>query len=267
MDPVAQYLQRYAEPSATLEVPGTHRRALVIPVKDEPEIPAVAVAPDVLKIVVVNDQAELPKIPGAFVVDARAERGVGLARKIGCDLALSLWTRGQLREPWIHTTDADAVPPAEAFDADPPDAVALSLPLWHEPCGDPRIDRATVLYEVWLRYYVAGLGWAGSPWAFLTVGSAMAMRAEAYAAVRGVPRREAGGGLLPADEAGQARPRRDARRPPGADPFTAVDTSALWYRARRGEDPRARARVLRPAGVRSAPADPRRAAGGARAHR
>jgi hypothetical protein len=164
----------------------------VIPAKDEPEIPALSVAPDILPIVVVNDQAELPIIAGAFVVDARRQRGVGLARKIGCDLALSLWTRGQLREPWIHTTDADAVPPVEAFDLDPPDAVALSLPLWHEPSGDPRIDEATALYELWLRYYVAGLRWAGSPWAFLTVGSAMAVRTDAYAAARGVPRRDAG---------------------------------------------------------------------------
>src|SRR5215471_5693425 len=33
-------------------------------------------------------------------------QGVGLARKIGCDIALQLYAQGNLRSAWIHTTDA-----------------------------------------------------------------------------------------------------------------------------------------------------------------
>ena len=48
------------------------------------------------------------------------------------------------------------------------------------------------LYEYSLRYYVAGLTYAQSPYAFHTIGSTMAVNAEHYASVRGFPRREAG---------------------------------------------------------------------------
>jgi hypothetical protein len=37
------------------------------------------------------------------------KEGVGLARKIGCDIALSLYERGTLKSRWLHTTDADAI--------------------------------------------------------------------------------------------------------------------------------------------------------------
>jgi len=47
-------------------------------------------------------------------------------------------------------------------------------------------------YEVFLRYYVLGLADAGSPYAFHTLGSTLAVHALAYAKVRGFPRRDAG---------------------------------------------------------------------------
>lgn len=123
--------------------------------------------------------------------------GVGLARKIGMDLALALHAKGTVRSPFIFCTDADATLPLAHFDR--PEvtglhaAGAVVFPFWHYEGGDPGIDRATALYELSLRYYVAGLGFAGSPYAFHTLGSAMAVSAPAYAAVRGCPRkREAG---------------------------------------------------------------------------
>ena len=33
------------------------------------------------------------------------DQGVGLARKIGCDLALDFWAQGALSTEWIRTTD------------------------------------------------------------------------------------------------------------------------------------------------------------------
>ena len=52
--------------------------------------------------------------------------------------------------------------------------------------------QATRLYEYSLRYYVAGLSFAHSPYAFHTIGSTIAVNAAHYAKVRGFPRRQAG---------------------------------------------------------------------------
>ena len=121
--------------------------------------------------------------------------GVGLARKLGADLALALWARGALRGPWIHTTDADARLPAEHFEraVATPDAVAATVaPFRHVEGGDAEVDRATARYELSLRYYVAGLRHAGSAYAFHTIGSLISARCSAYARARGFPQRAAG---------------------------------------------------------------------------
>jgi hypothetical protein len=121
-------------------------------------------------------------------------QGVGLARRIGCDLALALYAAGRVEDPFVYCTDADAGLPADYFGGPAlgADVAALVFPFWHVPGGDPPIDAATALYELGLRYYVDGLAQAGSPFAFHTVGSALAVRASAYAAVRGFPKRLAG---------------------------------------------------------------------------
>jgi hypothetical protein len=122
-------------------------------------------------------------------------QGVGLARRIGFDLALALGRRGLIGARFIASTDADAHLPADYFaalDAAPADAAALCFPFVHVPSGDAALDRATELYELGLHYYVEGLRHARSPYAFHTLGSALAIDAEAYARVRGFPRRLAG---------------------------------------------------------------------------
>jgi hypothetical protein len=123
------------------------------------------------------------------------EDGVGLARKIGADLVLRLHQLGMLRSPWIHCTDADARLPAEHFDRvvkAEPNVVATVAPFWHVPGDDPLADEATARYELSLRYYVAGLRSAGSPFAFHTIGSLISVSCSAYASARGFPRRQAG---------------------------------------------------------------------------
>lgn len=121
------------------------------------------------------------------------KQGVGLARKIGADIAVALH-RAEKTNPWIGFSDADATLPAGYFDAlraASPDVSAVLFSFWHAPSGDPPVDVATALYEVSLRYYVLGLARAGSPYAMHTLGSAMAVSAVAYASARGVPKREA----------------------------------------------------------------------------
>ncbi len=115
-------------------------------------------------------------------------QGVGLARRIGCDLALALIAANAVTTPWIHLTDADAALPGDYFTAPArhPDAVALTYRFRH--LG----GEALALYDLSLRYYVEGLRWAGSSYAHHTIGSTLAVTAGAYAAVRGVPLRTAG---------------------------------------------------------------------------
>jgi hypothetical protein len=125
-----------------------------------------------------------------------ADQGVGLARRIGCDLALALYAAGALRTRWIHMTDADVTLPADYFAAAAragADSVALTYGFWHgsAPARDAWVDAATGLYEIYLRYHRLGLAWSGSPYALHTIGSSLAVDARAYAAVRGVPRRQA----------------------------------------------------------------------------
>ncbi|WP_148212643.1 hypothetical protein [Hahella chejuensis] len=122
------------------------------------------------------------------------ESGVGLARKIGGDIALALVVAGYLQTPWIHFTDADAELPSDYFEQAPQqagDAVALVHPFRHRGEGDARQQLLMQLYESKLRYYVAGLQKAGSPYAFHTIGSTLACRTDAYAMVRGMPLRAA----------------------------------------------------------------------------
>jgi hypothetical protein len=124
-----------------------------------------------------------------------SKQGVGLARKIGTDVALALHTSGKVESNLVFGTDADALLPDAHFDftdvGERSDVAAVVFPFWHEPAADLALTRATALYELSLRYYVAGLAWAGSPYAFHTLGSATAASATAYAAVRGYPKREA----------------------------------------------------------------------------
>jgi hypothetical protein len=131
-----------------------------------------------------------------------AKGGVGHARKIGADLAASLVYRNCIHSPWIHCTDADVQLPKTYFTCinaeqySGPEYAALNYPFHH--CGDQDtaenedVILATQLYELSLRYYVAGLKFARSPYAFHTIGSTMAVSAIHYAKVRGFPKREAG---------------------------------------------------------------------------
>lgn len=117
--------------------------------------------------------------------------GVGLARKIGCDVALALGASGHIKSEWIHCSDADAQLPAGYFEsaAAVSGASALVYPFSHTRPADLRERMAIDVYERYLQHYVEGLASAGSPYAFHTLGSCIAVNASAYAQVRGFPRR------------------------------------------------------------------------------
>jgi hypothetical protein len=125
------------------------------------------------------------------------KQGVGLARKQGCDLAAFLLAKNPIDNPWICTTDADATLPNDYFAALASCSVGASAAVFstrHVATGDaaPAILAATQIYERALQYYVDGLAWAGSPYAFPTIGSALAVSLQAYCECRGFPRRAGG---------------------------------------------------------------------------
>ncbi len=131
-----------------------------------------------------------------------AGQGVGLARKVIADIALALWAAGQLDSSWIHCSDADALLPADYFSrararsARAPalgrSGAALVYDFIHTPATRPDEANAVLRYEIYLRYYVLGLRSAGSPYAYQSIGSTMAVAPLSYAQVRGFPKRHAG---------------------------------------------------------------------------
>ncbi|MEM6581242.1 MAG: hypothetical protein AAF699_08225 [Pseudomonadota bacterium] len=124
-----------------------------------------------------------------------ASQGVGLARKIGCDIAFTWIQTGSISSAWMCSGDADAVYPTDYFMQlanVPNDRVAAVFPFRHVPGGEPACDAATALYELRLHCYRLGLEYAASPYAMHTLGSALAVKASSYAQVRGFPKRSGG---------------------------------------------------------------------------
>lgn len=126
------------------------------------------------------------------------KQGVGLARKIGADIAVQLWGKQQLQDPWIRSTDADVQLPDDYFSTSPtaPNAVAGVYQFQHQRLSripaSAEIVAATQYYETRLHYYVAGLKYAGSAYAYHTIGSCLLFHCVSYCQVRGFPKRAAG---------------------------------------------------------------------------
>lgn len=125
-----------------------------------------------------------------------AKQGVGLARKIGLDLALTLFDH-RTGDPLLICLDADTVVqpdylPAITSHFASSTSGGASIPYCHRPAANEAGQSAIDRYELFLRAYVLGLELAGSPYAFHTVGSAMACRVSAYVAAGGMNRRLAG---------------------------------------------------------------------------
>jgi hypothetical protein len=152
------------------------------------EIPDARLFPDARGRLLLIDRAA----PGSYLP---AGQGVGLARKIGCDLLLRLHAAGRLSSPWIHATDADVSLPPDYFDqAEELDAKATVAAVYafeHVFSNDEALAAAGRLYEISLRYNTLGLAWAGSPYAYEGLGSCLAISASAYAAVGGFPKTNA----------------------------------------------------------------------------
>ena len=226
---VAKYLREYAEPEVNALPKLSHYDyCLVIPAYDETlenlERTWYQLKENYLVILVVNAPHQghaatlrlkqdiirqagvvdsvghcsyVPGNPDILLVDRCTDgdtipprQGVGLARKIGADIALRLVSEGRVESPRISCTDADAILPENYF-ATPlasTDA-AIVFPFLHQP--DPGLQLPTLLYDLSIIYYACGLRSADSSYAYTSLGSTMAISANHYAKVRGFPRRNA----------------------------------------------------------------------------
>lgn len=123
------------------------------------------------------------------------KQGVGLARKIACDIACHLIDANIVKNPWIHTTDADTRLPDNYFLALAEQAQqqhSAAVYGFKHQIANGEISNATQSYEKALNYYVEGLEWAGSPYSFHTMGSCIAIHAHFYMQARGYPKRAGG---------------------------------------------------------------------------
>jgi len=123
--------------------------------------------------------------------------GVGLARKIGLDAALSVMDFNGPDHGLLLCLDADSPVDRNYLSAvrrfyEGRNMGAAVVAYAHPLPANPKLLAAIVRYELYLRYYVLGLEFAGSPYAFHTIGSTMSCTVRSYSAVRGMNRREAG---------------------------------------------------------------------------
>ncbi|MCJ7447541.1 MAG: glycosyltransferase family 2 protein [Bacteroidales bacterium] len=127
--------------------------------------------------------------------------GVGLARKTGMDEAVRRFDAIDKPEGAIVNLDADCLVETNYFTSICNDLVenkeraACSIYFEHPVTGNDfpgSIYKYIILYELHLRYYLQGLKYSGFPYAFHTVGSAIAVKAFHYIKVGGMNRRQAG---------------------------------------------------------------------------
>lgn len=121
--------------------------------------------------------------------------GVGLARKTGMDLALRVFDADAENNHLIVCLDSDCTVPAnyltEIYKTASDRSFNAGYVNYEHPLTDPDTIDAIICYEIFLHYYVAGLKYAGSPYAFHTIGSTMMCSAEAYIKIGGMNKRKA----------------------------------------------------------------------------
>lgn len=125
--------------------------------------------------------------------------GVGLARKTGMDEAVRRFNNIGLPEGVIVNLDADCTVADNYFISlenellKRQDRAACSLYFEH-PLEDSVGNNFNFItwYELHLRYFLQGIKYAGFPFSFHTVGSALAVKALTYIKAGGMNRRQAG---------------------------------------------------------------------------
>lgn len=124
----------------------------------------------------------------------KANKGVGLARRIAADTALGLIAEKKIKHAWIFSTDADVVLPVNYFkviNSAPVGTSAISLNFEHcsDNCDLLEIQKQ---YDFKLRYYQSGIKYMGVKYDYIPLGSTLIIDAGSYVKVRGFPNRSGG---------------------------------------------------------------------------
>lgn len=123
--------------------------------------------------------------------------GVGFARKIGMDLSLKLFDYTNRKKNIFVMLDADChisdnylSSIINTFEAD---NINASVIKYEHSLPENESERLAIInYEIFLRYYVLGLKYADSPFAYHSIGSTIACLVESYIKVGGMNKRKAG---------------------------------------------------------------------------
>ncbi len=123
--------------------------------------------------------------------------GVGMARKIGLDTALTLFDYSSPNKKILACLDADCMVENNYFheivrNYNERNFTAAFIEFEHQIPNDETQFAAIVNYEIFLRYYVLGLKYANSPYAFHTIGSTITVDFENYVKIGGMNRKKAG---------------------------------------------------------------------------
>jgi hypothetical protein len=128
--------------------------------------------------------------------------GVGLARKIGCDSTLSYLSECNgstvLKNFVFFSLDADALVSTDYLETAGHElrsnrCAGGTIPFKHQNADSTEGQAAIDAYESFLHYYIEGLRFAGSPYAFHTIGSCLCFTADGYLRANGFSaRRQAG---------------------------------------------------------------------------
>ena len=122
--------------------------------------------------------------------------GIGLARKIAMDEAVRRFESISNNDGIIacfdaySTCDENYLIELEKHFQEHPKTPGCSIHFEHPLDGEN--SEAIIYYELFLRYYINALRYAGFPYAFQIVGSSMAVRSWAYQKQGGMNRRKAG---------------------------------------------------------------------------
>lgn len=125
------------------------------------------------------------------------DAGVGLARKIGMDLALRIFDYNNPKKNILISLDADCLIAknylnkiVEAFNQKKVNAAVVYYE--HLLPDNEEEKLAIIYYEIFLRYYILGLKYSNSHYAYHSIGSTIVCDTETYCKAGGMNKRKAG---------------------------------------------------------------------------
>ena len=154
---------------------------------------------EVERFAVSNNESKLTFIPLLCENLPKKHAGVGLARKIGMDLAVDHFYSNNNKRGIIISLDADCEISESFFvsifdEFNRNEKLNSTIHNFHHRVEDDikEIENAIRQYEMYLRYFSKMLKYIGFPYYYHTIGSAFSVSADAYVRVGGMGRQQGG---------------------------------------------------------------------------